>query len=282
MKIHCNSDLLNRRTHGGDQLFVVASRPQPTSGGYTISIAGNRPAAVLQRHAEHYNQPYTVEQIRQGLDENHWLLSGGVLVTDHLGRTAIGLRDGNGPDPFVFTNIGAGRCDGEFIPHCLRELAEELILCLRKKGRWIQVSFSPETPSPPLVLLREKRPDIGSWNREVIPTNPPEPLESTGVTIKTLHRPKNTSHLRVEWTDTGRVAPYREDLYGYLYLDRRNHTLEFRLPRTLDLGGYRPEDTAIFFAEGTGYAKWSSKQELKKLVAAKMTTPMLRYLNELL
>ncbi|MDH4318897.1 MAG: hypothetical protein OEV64_10940, partial [Desulfobulbaceae bacterium] len=272
MKIHSNSDLFNRRAEGGDQLFIVASQPQPISGGYTISIAGNRPAAVLQRHAKSHDQPYTVEQVRHGLNQDHWLLSGGVLLTDHLGRMAIGLRDGNGPDPFVFTNIGAGRCDGKFIPHCLRELAEELILCLYKKEHWIQVSFSPETPSPLLSLLRKKSPAIYSWNRAINPTDAPEPLESTGVTIKTPNHPKNISHLRVEWTDMEGTSPYSEELYGYLYLDPKNHTLEFRLPRILNLGSYRPEDTAIFFAEGTGYARWCSKEELKKLVAAKMTT----------
>jgi len=274
--IYTNQDLFNNHKKRQDHIFIVTSSPIQTNNGYSIQINFEQAATVLHKYAPRYNQPYTVEEIRQGITYSDcWLLSGGVFITDHRKRLAIGLRDGNGPDPFMFTNIGSGRCDGDLTTLCFRELAEELILCIREKNRWFQVCLLPNYPSPSLKMLRQMNHNITFWRNDVITTETLKPLKETKGIIQASHHKKNISTLLINWINKKGTTQYVEELQGYIYIDQQHNTVEFRLTRTLNLDAYRDEDTAIFFAEGTGYAKWSTVEELHQLATTGMATPML-------
>ena len=279
--IYTNKDLFTNLVKRQDHLFIVTSSPEQTDKGYRIQIELDRAAAVLQQYASQYNQPYTVEELRQGVSHNdHWLLSGGVFITDHRNRLAIGLRDGNGPDPFMFTNIGAGRCDGDLASLCFRELADELILCIREKKRWFQVCLFPNYPSPSLKILRQRNRNITFWRDEVITSGTLRPLEKTRAIIQAVHHEESMPTLLVKWMNREGTTLYNEELSGYIYIDRQHNTVEFRLTRILDLNAYQNKDTAIFFAEGTGYAKWCTVKELHQLTTAGMVTPMLSHFTK--
>jgi len=239
-----------------------------------IQIRPETPAAVLDEKKSEYSQPYTISQIRDGTAPDAWLLSGGTIIRDHRERIAVGQRDGNGADPFAFTNIGAGRCDQRLLNHCLEELCSELVLCVREKGIWHQVDLGPTTPD--LVNLRKKIPTIANWKSFVktpnfglgVLTDPPFPCPMLGE--------KGAINITIDY-----CSRQPETLEGYVWLDSTNRTVEFRLPVLIDLSKYKEEDVEIFFAEGTGYACWKSYQQLKKLVELEqfwlelLTTPFI-------
>jgi len=72
-------------------------------------------------------------------------------------------------------------------------------------------------------------------------------------------------------------AAEQETPTGYVLPDDKNHTLEFRLVVTLELTPYEPNEVAIFFAEGTGYAAWKSEAHLRELSRLDMVTPLLKH-----
>jgi len=263
-----------------DHLVVVSGEPKPTRTEYVVQIDLAMPAAVHTKYAEDYDQPYTVDDVRenagQAKGKNLWLLSGGTIVRDQRGRFAIGLRDGNAADAFKFTNIGAGRCDQKLEIHCYEELVSELVLCVKEDGEWVQVQFLPPKLPPLLREVRSTLKTIERWKtgRGELSTAGLMPLSATR--IKTIRSPKRgMKNLQVKWTKDGKLVDV-ERLHGYLFPDIENHTLEFRLPFALDLSVYKRDEVELFFAEGTGYAAWKSKAELRKLDALSMVTPLLR------
>lgn len=263
-----------------DHLLVVTEEPKKRRTGYIVDIDLAVPAAVHEKHAHKYQQPYTVGDVRRNSgpakNKNLWLLSGGTIIRDHRGRFAVGLRDGNAADAFKFTNIGAGRCDQKLEDHCYEELVSEFILCVKERGKWVQVQFRPPELPPLLQQVRSKRLTIERWKADDVPRAGLMPM--SGTRIRKSPTPKRgLKGLQVNWTRNGKLV-YRERLHGYLLLDVPNRTLEFRLPFALDLRAYRPAEVGVFFAEGTGYADWKSKQELQRLEALSMVTPLLKAL----
>lgn len=263
-----------------DHLVVVTEEPKRQRTLHIVNIDLAAPAAVHEKHAHKYQQPYTVGDIRRNSgpakNKNLWLLSGGTVIRDHRGRFAVGLRDGNAADAFKFTNIGAGRCDQKLEDHCYEELVSEFILCVKEGGKWVQVQFCPPELPPLLQQVRSKQQTIEKWKADGIPRAGLMPVSSTR--IKESPAPKrDLKNLEVNWTKNEELV-HRERLDGYLLLDIPNRSLEFRLPYALDLHAYGPADVEVFFAEGTGYADWKSKQELQRLEALSMVTPLLKAL----
>lgn len=265
---------LYRGDIGGDHLYIVANAPVNTGDHCHLTVDLDAPAAVLDsRRRGHLDQP-SVGDIRTG-DDSRWLLSGGALITDHLGRIAIGLRDGNAADPFAFTNIAAGRCDRRLRDHCFEELYSELILCVRRASDgWAQLTLDQTTPD--LADLRRRRPAVSTWRPDV--GEQPIKLMADASLLEVQDGP---SRLTVQWLDQGRIE-HQETLSGYVLVDRPNHTVEYRMKVRLDLSPF--DDTAIFFAEGTGYALWRTAAQIQALVASEqvfgstLVTPLLRKL----
>jgi hypothetical protein len=275
--VYNNDDLLNGRA-GNDDLFVVTSEAyQDTDSKWVVEVHRDDAAAVNDKRAAQYNQPYTISDVRGGQVKDRWLLSGGTVIRDHEGRIAVGLRDGNAADPFHFTNIGAGRCDRKLKDHCLQEMVSEFILCIRGSGgRWAQVLLNaPERP-PILNEIRANRQSIKRWKTREIPDA--GILDISGTDVKQI-RSSGPDTLIVNWTRTGE-PPLVERLSGYVIKDTNNRTLEFRLAVAYNLSKYKPSDVEIFFAEGTGYAEWLTEDELKCLAKLDRVTPFLRELDK--
>lgn len=146
-------------------MYVVMDEPREEGSGIVVTVDLERDAAVIDKHRANYpRQPYSVGDIRSGKDDL-WLLSGGTLITDHQGRIAIGLRDGNATNPFAFTNIGAGRCDRSLQEHCMEEFHSELIVCVEDPEGWVQMKFHESAPD--LSSVRQRRPAIGKWKAHI-------------------------------------------------------------------------------------------------------------------
>ena len=260
---------------------MVASEPVERDRDIAVEIDLDRPAAVVDKHQGRYAQPYTVRQVREGVEGQGdlWLLSGGVLVRDRSGRIAVGLRDGNAADPFMLTNIGAGRCDRRLAEHCEEEFQSEFILCLHGPDGWAQVRFGDATP--PLAEVRARLPSIRKWKSHVgdppLSAEPPLRDDADGLEAAT--------NVVVEWTDRGRLVD-RESLRGYALVDGRNHTIEFRLPVRLALSPEDDDRAEVFFAEGTGYALWMRPEAIRELEARQtalgltLVTPLLAAVAE--
>ena len=275
-----NFDLLQGMA-GNDDLFVVTKEAkQDLHGNWVVEVHVDDGAAVNDKRAAQYNQPYAISEVRGGKARGLWLLSGGTVIRDHNERIAVGLRDGNAADPFQFTNIGAGRCDRKLEDHCFEEMVSEFIVCIKNRhGRWAQVLLNaPERP-PLLHEIRANRQTIERWKTREIPEAGIVDISKTRLVRTKDARAPNT--LIVKWISPGKTIS-EETLTGYVVKDRPNRTLEFRLAVVYDLERYNPSDVEIFFAEGTGYAKWLTKDELGKLVQLDMVTPFLRSLQPLL
>jgi hypothetical protein len=275
-----NRDLLfwHPTTPRTDQLYVVTEAPTvffSAQGTRTTTVRVNLDAnaAVLDSRADFYPGQPTVAQIRKG-EGNGWLLSGGTLITDHRNYIAVGLRDGNAADRFMYTNIGAGRCDQSLQEHCYEERDSEFILCVKEGGAWRQVIFGPHT----IPLHRLKKPDIDAIVAPILPNlgeaAPPQ------ATVKPLASAL-TGEIVVEWYDAKGIS-LSENLSGYVFVDNAVHTTEFRLALQYDLSAY--EGVWIFFGEGTGYAEWQSLDQIRFQARAgdnanrEMITAFLRHL----
>lgn len=260
-----------------DELFVVTGEPQIHGDSVVVDIELELPAVVFDRHAQKYDQPYTVSDIRAGRTlegKSLWLLSGGTLIRDEQGRFAIGLRDGNAADPFTYTNIGAGRCNSVFEDHCLEEMSSEFVLCVKDAGEWNQVRLLDSEKPPLLSQLREQRQSIARWMIQKVPAAGLVDYRLTNVKqVSGSHAGMQT--LTVRWLRSGQVER-SETLHGFMLIDARNHTVEFRLGYDLDLSAYGPEETQIFFAEGTGYAEWMSEDRLRQLAHLGMVPPFIQ------
>ena len=252
-----NRDLFDRTVHGLDDLYVVTKPPQPGDTELKIVIALDDEAVVLDKCQEDYPaQRHTVSQIRSGLSDQ-WLLSGGALILDEVGRIAVGMRDGNAADPFAYTNIAAGRCDQRFEAHCYEEFASEFILCVKQKNdNWEQICFGESTPH--LASIRKMLPTIAKWKGYV-----------SSATLKhEILRPSACADLpgltsiSIYWQDNG-VCRLEEHLRGFVLVDTQNHTVEFRLPLEIDLSTYYGAE--IFYGEGTGYATWMFPAQIRAL-----------------
>jgi hypothetical protein len=266
-----NRDLYERQC-GGDQLYVVAGSPKRVGNHFTVRINLDGEAAVIDKHAGKHPDNHKVSELRKG-KAGLWLLSGGTIITDQNGRIAVGLRDGNAADPFVFTNIGAGRCDRKLTDHCREEFESEFILCVQLKpnGDWFQIRFGPATPE--FSLIREGIPAIAKWKPEVAPHQLMDPGS-----LAVMGGPGGRDKITIEWYDERSVQEV-ENLDGYVLEDTSNHTVEFRLPIKIDLSPYYAEQ--IFFAEGTGYALWKTRMQIHKLAGGakkwgtRQVTPLL-------
>ncbi len=277
--MYTNQDLLYRspdqpRT---DRLYVVTEPPLRQGGVTVVRVPLAAPAAVLDSHCPTCPQQPAVSSVRAG-DGSRWLLSGGTLITDQDGRIAVGLRDGNAADPFVLTNIGAGRCDQKLEDHCLEEAETELILCVKQRGFWQQVDFGPHTP--PLHTLN--KPAVQNAIAAILGSMHPSTATVRPPPMRRIPLPTQlTGRIRVEWYDRSGCLE-QETLAGYVFLDHRNHTTEFRLALQLDLSSY--DEVRIFFGEGTGYGEWLSLDQIGALAAAEkvarrnLITPFLRAL----
>lgn len=259
-----NKDLLFWRpeTPRTDDLFVVTERPLVMSApGVTnttvVRINLDSSAAVLDSQAgSHPDQP-TIGQIRKG-EEKGWLLSGGALITDHRNYIAVGLRDGNAADRFMYTNIGAGRCDQKLQDHCYEERDTEFILCVKVRGTWHQVIFGPHTT----LLHNLNKPDINTILSPILSrlgaaAPPPVAKIPIGTGL--------TGDIVIEWYDAAGVL-LTEKLSGYVFVDSAVNTTEFRLAIQYDLSDY--DEVQIFFGEGTGYAEWQSLDRIRLLAKA--------------
>lgn len=268
-----NRDLYERQC-GGDQLYVVADSHKRLGNHFIVRINLDGEAAVIDKHADTYPDNHKVSEIRKG-KAGLWLLSGGTIITDQNGRIAVGLRDGNAADPFVFTNIGAGRCDRKLTDHCREEFESEFILCVQRKPNedWFQIRFGPATPE--LSIIRQRIPAVAKWKPEVAPHQ----LIDAGCLAVMGGRDKIT----IEWYDERGIQEV-ENLSGYVLEDTSNHTVEFRLPVEIDLSAYYAEQ--IFFAEGTGYALWKSRKQIHKLTGlarkwdTRLVTPLLEMITK--
>jgi len=270
----CNDDLLQGQA-GNDDLFVVTREPnQDANGDWVVEVHLDDEAAVNDKRAGQYDQPYAIGDVRGGRVEGRWLLSGGTIIRDHDGRIAVGLRDGNAADPFHFTNIGAGRCDRKLEDHCLEEMVSEFIMCIKEgSDRWSQVLLNaPERP-PLLHEIRANRQSIKRWKTRGIPDAGILDISRTRVEKHTSDSVPNT--LIVNWIREDKTV-LKERLSGYVVKDAKNRTLEFRLVIAYDLSAYDSSDVEIFFAEGTGYAEWLTEDDLRLLAKLDMVTPFLR------
>lgn len=260
-----------------DNLFVVTEPPGQNDNATVIDIHLNEYAAVLDGVASLYPDQPTLTEIRSG-NGTHWLLSGGTLITDHENRIAVGLRDGNSTNPFVFTNIGAGRCDQKLMDHCEQEMASEFILCLKKNDQnWYQADFGKDMQ----LLIHLNKPDVENRVKAMV-----QSMNQTGGRLTQPQQlkatiPTNiTGNIVVNWIDFNHTQP--EALAGYILIDERHKTTEFRLGLSLDLSEYT--DNCIFYGEGTGYAVWMSLEKIRRLAQAEkiaqqdFLTPFLRAL----
>lgn len=275
-----NRDLLfwNPATPRTDELFVVTEEPTafitaPGTRTTTVRVNLDANAAVLDSRADFYPGQPTVAQIRNG-KEKGWLLSGGTLITDHRNYIAVGLRDGNAADRFMYTNIGAGRCDQRLQEHCYEERDSEFILCVKEDGAWRQVIFGPHT----LPLRRLNKPDVDAIVASILPNlgvAAPPPVANNPLASPL------TGDIAVEWYDAEGIS-LSENLSGYVFVDSAVNTTEFRLGLQYDLSAY--EDVHIFFGEGTGYAEWQSLDQIRlqtsvgTIADRKLITAFLRHL----
>jgi hypothetical protein len=273
-----NKDLLNWPSNNRpDNLFVVTKPPKRNDNDVVINIHLDENAAVLDSDASLYPDQPTISKIREGKG-SRWLLSGGTLITDQEGRIAVGLRDGNSVDPFIFTNIGAGRCDQKLIENCEQEMASEFILCLKKDdNHWYQADFGQYTK----LLTDLNRPDVKMCVEDIVNS-----FNKSGYMIDRFPYKRGTiqtdltGNISINWIYSGDTL--QESLKGYVLADAQNKTTEFRLGLILDLSGFT--DNRIFFGEGTGYAEWMSLDCIKDLVRAeeiagrRFVTPFLRAL----
>ena len=252
-----NKDLFDRTVEGYDALYVVSKPPKLMEGNIKVNIDLDEDAAVLDSCTDsHPYQGLSVSEVRSG-KSGGWLLSGGAIIYDHVGRIAVGMRDGNAADPFAYTNIAAGRCDHKFQDHCYEELASEFVLCVKKDNNgWEQINFGKATIA--LDRVREERPAIAKWKKQIAaPTLQDEVLYPHICT----DLPEMTT-LIVHWEEKKKCR-YTEQLQGFMFVDKKNHTVEFRLPVKIDLSRY--DATEIFFAEGTGYATWMFPAQIREL-----------------
>jgi len=254
-----NRDLLywNPAKPRTDELYVVTEAPAAfitSQGTRTTMVRVNldAKAAVLDSRADFYPGQPTVAQIRNG-EEKGWLLSGGTLITDHRNYIAVGLRDGNAADRFMYTNIAAGRCDQRLQEHCYEERDSEFILCVKEGGAWHQVIFGQHT----MPLHRLIKPDVDASVAPIL-QNLGE-VAPPSVTNKPLASAL-AGNIAVEWYDAKGIS-LTENLSGYVFVDSAVHTTEFRLALQYDLSSF--EDIRIFFGEGTGYAEWQSLDQIR-------------------
>jgi hypothetical protein len=275
-----NRDLLfwNQATPRTDQLYVVTEAPTvliSAQGARTTTVRVNLDAcaAVLDSRADFYPGQPTVAQIRNGQEEG-WLLSGGTLITDHRNYIAVGLRDGNAADRFMYTNIGAGRCDQRLQEHCYEERDSEFILCVKEGGAWHQVIFGLHT----IPLHRLKKPDVDAVVAPILPNlGEVAPPQTTDKPLASAL----AGEIVVEWYDEKGIS-LSENLSGYVFVDNAVHTTEFRFGLQYDLSAY--EDVRIFYGEGTGYAEWQSLDQIRFQARARdnanreMITAFLRHL----
>ncbi|MGZ4970461.1 MAG: hypothetical protein ACXV8O_20030 [Methylobacter sp.] len=259
-----NADLLfkNPGTPSADDLFVVTEKPVVISAsGVTkttmVRINLDSNAAVLDNRIGFYPGQPTIGQIRKK-ETKGWLLSGGALITDNKNNIAVGLRDGNAADRFMYTNIGAGRCDQSLQEHCYEERDTEFILCVKERGIWHQVIFGPHTT--PLHKLN--KPGVNTILSPLLSklgTVTPPPVANIPIATGL------TGNIVVEWYDATGVR-ITENLSGYVFVDTAVNTTEFRLAIQYDLSGY--DEVQIFFGEGTGYAEWQSLDQIRLLAKA--------------
>lgn len=222
-----NGDLLfwNPGTPRADDLFVVTEKPLVMSAPgvtktTTVRINLDSNAAVLDNRIGFYPGQPTIGQIRKG-KEKGWLLSGGALIADNKNNIAVGLRDGNAADCFMYTNIGAGRCDQRLQEHCYEERDTEFILCVKERGIWHQVIFGPHTTP----LHRLNKPDVNTILSPILPKlGAVAPPPVTNIPIAT----GLTGNIVVEWYDATGVR-ITENLSGYVFVDSAVNTTEFRL-----------------------------------------------------
>ena len=252
-----NKDLFYHLVEDLDDLYVVTQAPEWTNTSVTITIDLDKKAAVLDTNQKRYpTQTYTVSDVRAG-QSGGWLLSGGSVIFDEVGRIAVGLRNGNAADPFAYTNIAAGRCDRKFKDHCYQELASEFILCVkREKLGWQQANFGEGTVT--LAKIREELQPIAQWKTYVSPA----PLECKGARPPMRTDLPGVINVTVYWKDK-RATLCEENLQGFALVDGQNHTVEFRLPVEIDLSSY--DDSEIFYGEGTGYATWMFPTQIREL-----------------
>ena len=252
-----NKDLFEQLVDGLDDLYVVAQTPKCTKDGIEIRIDLDGEVAVIDKHKERFPfQNATVSAIRTG-KHGGWLLSGGAIIFDQTGRIAVGMRDGNAADPFAYTNIAAGRCDQKFIKHCYEELASEFVLCISTDNcHWQQINFGKATVS--LDKIRKAQPAIAKWKKYVkspkLKSDVSIPLVRTGL--------QGMSTIKVCWEERNGCR-CNEKLKGFLLVDKKNYTVEFRLPVEVDLSGYKASE--IFFAEGAGYATWLFPEQIHQI-----------------
>lgn len=278
-----NRDLISDpSSERNDHIFVVTGPPNISGNIVTVRVDYDAHAAVHDPYLSRYPDNPTVSQITGGSGTS-WLLSGGALITDQHGKIAVGLRDGNARDPFMFTNIGAGRCDRKLKDHCDEEVATEFLLCVKdNSGIWRQAAIGP--PKQQLLLCNFNKPAVGKRVGKILPS-----IFKSGGMVRSIPQ-KNTgpqtnlpTEIAVEWFDptTQKIIP--ENLYGYVLVDYENKTTEFRFALQLGLDAF-PE-TAIFFGEGTGYAEWLSLAQICALARAETVadrdflTPFLRVLG---
>lgn len=250
-----------------DELFVVTEPPSLLTGSSAsrnVAIRVNLAAcaAVLDTRSNAYPQQPTVGQIRQG-QQTGWLLSGGCLITNQHNHIAVGLRDGNAADRFVYTNIGAGRCDQKLREHCLEERDSEFILCVKERGAWHQILWGPQTRS----VHQLDKADIASLLSAIVPnikTTKPPPVAHNS--LKT----DLAGNITLEWYDDTDGTCLTEQLPGYIFVDHAVHTTEFRLAMQYDLSDY--DEVRIFFGEGTGYAEWQPLEQIRLFARAESIT----------
>lgn len=266
-----------------DHVYVVTQPPIVNGKTVTVRVDLDAVAAVHDSYAAFYPHQPPLTTIADGNGES-WLLSGGALITNEADKIAVGLRDGNARDPFMFTNVAAGRCDRRLEHHCYEETATEFILCVKSEGDvWRQVEFG----SRQLLLCNLNKPAVKKRVTDVLASvfafgallSPP-PLSqrkalSTRSSILGIRLPTD---IVVEWFD--RQEATTERLEGYVFVDQDNKTTEFRLAIPLDLTPF--VDNEVFFGEGTGHAEWLSLDDIRALAAAnsrrELVTPFLKQL----
>ena len=92
--------------------------------------------------------------------------------------------------------------------------------------------------------------------------------------------------IEVSWKDGVDLVREKERLFGFVYENNSEQTVEFRLLTALDLSAYRepPGRIEIFFGEGTGHATWKGLKQLHAMRAAQdiwgdtLVTPSVREL----
>ena len=265
-----NSNFLHGRV---SKHFVVTKPPIDSNDQITISIDLNEKAAILERYKNDFPSQHTVEDIRSGKVNHAWLLSGGTLIKNEVDMIAIGFRDGNAADPFAYTNIGAGRCDQRLEHHCYEEMATEFILCILKDNIWHQIDFGSDTRK----LENIRIPAIWRKIDSIIKPSHQFRFQFGGINIEPEPiKDDTTRKVVVNWGDDE-----IETLYGYVWIDSKNHTIEFRLALRFDLSCY--DKVEIFYGEGfAGYTDWKSAEQIASLIRVDddwgqlIVTPFLR------